>query len=346
MYSDPRSLDVKCAIDAVRSQLSAVSPGLEISTIAYGDDPATLRSAALKIADESYDVAIGPMLSHEVQMVGPAFSAKNIPFFLPIASNPDLAKKFPDAIRMISNSDHYAQLAAANALRSPNNKSILIVTNQSLPYSRDYSEEFIRQLRIRQFKGRITQYKYLLGRADFAAITRTISNSNADLIYAPIYSEDITSLYLSISDAKITAKIFTHAGMFDAKATILAHYDPKILVQFNGIWDRQTRSVSDDRFLKSLATHCDPSLLKPWTMAVWDALNLAIATHARKPNAQGHDFVLAVRKMKFTGILGKWKLDTHHEPIRSLPVYSLQPNGTRLDSVIPASEARQTNEVE
>ena len=346
MYSAARSMDVKCAIDASQSQLAKDHPKIEITTIPYNDDTASLTAAAKKITDASYDVAIGPMLSHEAQIVGSSLSSPAIPLFMPIASNPELTKKFPNTIRMISNSDHYAQLAAANALRSPKNKSIFVITNQSLPYSRDYTQEFMKQLRLRKFKGTVHQYKYLLGQADFKSIVKQVSAADADLIYAPIYSEDLSALYLSLSDAKTTVKIFTHAGLFDAKSTILSHYDPKILVQFNGIWDQQTHSAADQHFLARLASRCDPTELKPWTMAVWDAVNLAIATHDKYPKAQRQAFVDAVKKMTFTGILGKWTLDSHNEPLRSLPVYSLQPKGTKLDAVIPVSEIRQMKEVE
>jgi ABC-type branched-subunit amino acid transport system substrate-binding protein len=343
MYSAPRSADVKCAVDASQSQLKKDHPRLDIQTISYSDDPASLTSAAKIITAESYDVAIGPMLSHEALIIGSSLSASSTPLFLPIASNPELTKKFANTIRMISNSNHYAQLAAANALRSSKNKSIFVMTNQSLPYSRDYTQEFIKQLRLRKFAGEIHQYKYLLGQADFKMAVKTVAAVKADLIYAPIYSEDLSALYFSLSDAKMSVKIFTHAGLFDAKSTILAHYDPNIVVQFNGIWDQQTHSPADQRFLATIASKCDATELKPWTMAVWDAVNLALATHEMYPKAQGQSFVDAVKTMTFTGILGKWTLDTHKEPLRSLPVYSLQPKGSRLDAVIPASEIRGTN---
>lgn len=346
MYSNPRSLDVKCAVDATRPQLKRDHNNIEIETFAYNDDPASLGTATKMIVDTSFDIAVGPMLSHEAQIVGSSLAASAIPLFLPIASNPELTKKFPNTIRMISNSDHYAQLAAANALRSPKNKSIFVITNQSLPYSRDYTQEFIKQLRLRKFKGDIHQYKYLLGQADFKTVLKQLADTKANLIYAPIYSEDLAALYLSLSDAKRSVKIFTHAGLFDAKSMILAHYDPKILVQFNGIWDQKTHSFADRQFLKTLASNCDTTALKPWTMAVWDAINLGLATHETYPDAQRQNFVDAVKKMTFSGILGNWTLDIHKEPLRSLPVYSLQPYGTKLDAVIPASEIRNTREGE
>lgn len=346
MYSDPRSLDIKCAIDTFKKQITKNTPGIDIDLFSYGDDPTTLTASAAKIADSGYDAATGPMLSHEVLMVGPTFSQAHIPLFLPIASNPELTKKFPNTIRMVSSSDHYAQLAAANAVRSPKNKSILVVTNQSLPYSRDYTQEFMKQLRLRQFKGQLTQYKYLLGKADFSKIAKLAADTKADLIYAPVYSEDVSALYLSLSDAKLSTKVFTHAGLFDAQATILAHYDPNVLIQFNGLWDQQTRTPEDEQFLKAIRTRCDTSQIKPWTMGVWDAVNLAIAAHNTDPKARGQAFVQIVHNINFIGILGKWTLDSQREPIRPLPVFSLSPKGTKLETIIPVSEIRQSSEVQ
>lgn len=340
MYSEVRSDDIKCAVKAAAPQLEKLYSDVEIQTIAYPSNPADLKTTSMKILKENYDVVIGPMISHEIQIVAQVLIEKQTPLFLPVASNPELTKLFPATIRMLSTSDHYAQLAAAHAIRSQKTSNILIISNQSLPYSKDYAREFIKQLRLRDFKGQITEYKYLLGQNNFKIIPKILSDSKINFIYAPIYAEDISSLYLTVSDAKISTKIFTHAGIFNAQPTLLAHYDPKILIQFHGIWDQRVKGEHNERFIKIIEKSCGLARTKPWTMAVWDAINLTIATHMKHPSLRALDFVGAVRKMAFTGILGKWELGEDNEPIRSLPIYSLTPTGAQLDLVVSSDETR------
>lgn len=330
---------MKCALEATAIQLQKRHPDLEFKTFPYGTDLLALTKSAQDIVQQNYNVVIGPLLSHEALVTAPIFKGTETVQFLPIASHPELTKSFPNAVRMISNSKHYAKLAVKYALGTGVKNNIFILANDSLPYSTTYRDQFIAQLNFQGYQGKVHTYGYLNGKGDFKTIVAQIRAVGAEFVYAPVYANDISVLYLMLAESGIKTRIFTHAGLFDAKNTLISNFSNNVQVHFNGIWDQHRRGENSNLFFRATANSCDLNTLKPWTFAAWDALDLALRTHDRYPKLRGDVFAAQAQKISFTGLLGPWRLDENRDPIRTLPVFSLHKDGMTLDSVVSLSKA-------
>ncbi|MCX6126994.1 MAG: hypothetical protein NTV34_19895, partial [Proteobacteria bacterium] len=112
LYPKASADDMRCALEATTKLLQESGIAIELNSYPYGTDLRGIKNSAELIASEHYDAVIGPLLSHEALVTAPIFSKAKTTQFLPIASHPDLVKKFPNSVRMLSSASHYATLAA------------------------------------------------------------------------------------------------------------------------------------------------------------------------------------------------------------------------------------------
>ena len=339
LYPKASADDMRCALEATTKLLQKSGIAIELNSYSYGADLTGIKDSAELIATEHYDAVIGPLLSHEALVTAPIFSKAKTTQFLPIASHPDLIKKFPNSVRMLSSASHYATLAAKFVMSKSRNSGVVIVANESLPYSTTYRDVFSQQLRELGFLGKISVYNFMAGKFNSSTVNALISKSPGRIIYAPIYAQDLVYLYRGLGDIKTPNStdrftIFTHAGLFDAKKTLAKEFNPKIEVFFNGIWDLQSRGKNSHLFWQAIRSSCAVSEVKPWTIAAWDALELARRTHTKHPTFSGEHLAEAARRTSFTGDLGQWKLDKNLEPIRSLPVFRFERSRLTLETIV------------
>lgn len=328
--------DYQCIVDGVMKGAKGKDFAVSITRFDYDNSLPSAVQMATAIAKEKYDLVIGPRTSQEALVTASILGAAGIPQILPVASHPDIPSKSKLTLRLVASGERYAKLTAKFVAKNlkPSPTKVLIVSNLSQPYSTFYREAFTRFMKADAPKVTLTYYDFIDGFLDYAAIVEQAKNTGIDVIYAPLYSVEFTELYAAVSAAKFDTNLVTHAGLFEARAIFVKHFRPGIKTYFNGIWDLQKRGPDVAGFDAVTRDACKDIPVSVRSATAYDAAVMALRVLKSEPTARGEVFVKAFKNLKYTGLLGQWKLDEAGDPLRSLNVFSVTKDGFDLVATI------------
>ncbi|MEW6057484.1 MAG: ABC transporter substrate-binding protein [Bdellovibrionota bacterium] len=326
LWSKNTASEYLCVLEAMTKQSIKQGHKVTLTSFEYNNSIPDLLSASEQIVSQGYDIVIGPRTSQEALTTAPVFEKANLPQIVPVASHEEITRKYRNTFRIIGSSESYSKKIAKFIHQVLEPKKIVVVSNLSSPYSTNYRSAILPNLERLKSKATLAYIDLIDGTTDYKTVVDKILKENPEVIYAPVYSVDLTNLYANLSERKISVKIVTHAGMFNATELLNEHYKPGIELFFNGLWDVKSVGHHDHRFKRLLKTDCKGMPENIRTAAAYDAFLLA-AEMTKISAKSGANLVAAARKIKFHGILGEWKSEEFGEPYRPLPIYKFTKKG-------------------
>lgn len=336
LFASSTGKEYICVTKAFREIAKDEGIDVTIDVIEHDNSISDLIQKAHFIVSQKYDVVIGPRTSQEAIATSPIFGAANIPQILPVASyQPPKNSAGRLAVSMVADSERYGALSARLILKHFKPKRILVVVNESQPYSTRYAELLPKQLNDLGYSGKLERAEYIEGYADYDKIAAQAKLFKPEIIYAPLYGMDIGNLYAALARADVSVVLFARAGIFELRDILKSQYSPKVKLIFNGIWDNTLRGPWRQQFRKMMLHSCKGIEIGVRAVTGFDSLRLLLETIKEKPGLRGEGLADALKSKPFSGLMGERRYDKKTSTLLlSMPVFEHDSDGFKLFEIV------------
>ena len=277
---------------------------------------------AVKLAlKKNVDLVIGTRTSQQAIVASRLFDKHNIPFIVPMASNPDITKNKKNVLRILSSSKRYSYLISKAIHKRFNPKKVLVVENKSLAYSQFYANETPENLKKRNKDTDIEGLSVISGQKDFRPLVKKIFSFRPDIIYLPLYTIQTSAIITEVLKSFKGLKAFSHGGIIDGKDYffLISKKNSKLEIYFNGLIDENAKSPFREEYLSIMKNECSQYKAEPRSAIVYDSVKFTISGLKSEINIK-KDLIKNLKKKTFHGVTGLLKYGEDGEPIRGLPL--------------------------
>lgn len=323
LYSHSTGSEYICVISETLKQYS---DRLSISShvFDYENDMNKLAEQVKKIKNETFNVVFGPRISGEATLVANILDKENIPV-IPIGSSLDsVTRDYQNTFRMVGDAKQNSLKFASFIQKRIKAKKILIVTNLSIPYSTEYRDLMTKNLA----DADITYFNYINGETNFQSVTDIVRKNNIDLVYAPIYDLDLAELYKQLSMTELKTTILTHAGLYNATDLMTSISSGNIKLLYNGLRD-SNYNVSQYQVFKKITKSCNIDHKNVRAALAFETANIVAESLLSDEFKKHSNLTMAIKKLKYRGLLGRWQLDEYRNPDRPLHIYQFTSTGSK-----------------
>ena len=187
--------------------------------VLFEDDksnPQEATNKVLQLIDRDKVVALlGEIASSRSKAGGIIASKKKIPMITPSSTNPDVTRVGPFVFRVCYTDDTQAQAGAEFILGKLGKKRVGLLFASDDLYSSGLADEFRKELKKRG--GELVKEKgFLKKETNFTTYLNEIKEAKPDVIYAPIYYNQMTLIARQGKAAGIEGSLFIGADGWDA----------------------------------------------------------------------------------------------------------------------------------
>lgn len=320
-------LEMSCITNALVED--ARKEGMDIT---YEDidphwSPIETALAAKKIVSEKkFDAVVGTIVSQEALSASKVLGDGGIPFISPAGTHPDITKNNPLVLRVPFDDIQQASLLAkltANELRP---KKIAIVINTSNTYSDFISKEYRKELARQGSAIPIVEFEILDDFSDFDGLVRKIMASGADLVFAPLWEEQVASIYPRLASKK-TAMTLLAGDTIDGRPAflkLLGPLSPQIQFIFSSYWNGKLSGPYADKFRKLHASYCAKYPISRVSVTAFDAANLVIQALKKGPIGSHAELVRRMKALKLDGLTGRLVYDESNTPHKPISLFKVE----------------------
>lgn len=334
LFSKSTGEEFQCVAKAMQLEADQAQIAIKFELFDFDNTTSELLIKSKNIIKDRFDLVIGPRTSQEALITKPLFSKAGIPQILPIATHPDLRSNDGLVITMVPSALRYSDLGAKLVLRKLRSKTVLIVVNDSLPYSVTYASLFQTALKKHGFKGRIETIRFINGYPKYDQIVARAMEIGADLVYTPLYGADVSGIYSALSRMKVKTILFAGAGIFELRDIAKGFNPENVRLLFNGIWDGEIRGRYALNFKQLIKDSCLGNAAGLRIPIAHDTFRLVLEVAASNPRVRGAELGKLLQTHKFSGLLGKRSFDKTGEPLLPMPIFEVKNNEFRLFYVV------------
>ena len=334
LFAQSTGKEYICVTKAFQEIAKAEGANIKIDVVEHDNSISDLLQKTNSIVAQKYDIVIGPRTSQEAIATSAILTAAKIPQILPVASY--LAPNAATGrltVTMVPDSERYSALSAKLIMKRIKPKNILVIVNESQPYSTNYADLLPKHLKELGYSGKIGQFEYIEGSADYDKIAAKAKDSKADLIYAPLYGMDIGNLYGALAKANMRTTLFARA--FELRDILKRQYSPAVKLIFNGIWDQKMRGPYAAQFQKLLKDSCKDIEVGVRAVTGFDSLRLLLDTIKTNPELRGQELAKAIATKSYSGLMGDRKFDMKSGALLlSMPIFEHNKGGFKIYEVV------------
>ncbi len=281
------------------------------------------------ISQKKYDVAIGTTLSSQALIVSKILNQSKIPFFAPLATHPEVVEGKQFSSRLPFSDRQQAKALARFSIKSVKKiSSILIINNQSLPYSTFLSEKYQEEILKENPEIKIKKVTYIDGKFNKDDIISIFQEIHYDIVFAPIYSLDVANTYAAIVSVIKSPTILISSDTVGAKGSfITAMGKQNSLLKFFFV-QHNPKNFSGpfaNNFKKLFENKCGKYQLTMNAAAGFDLANATLnAVFSPRYNGSSESFIQELRTQKYKGVLGDLIFNANGESIKPIHIYSIQ----------------------
>jgi branched-chain amino acid transport system substrate-binding protein len=191
--------------------------------VLFEDDksnPQEATNKVLQLIDRDKVVALlGEIASSRSKAGGIIANKKKVPMITPSSTNPDVTKVGPFVFRVCYTDDTQAQAGAELILNKLGKKRVGLLFASDDLYSSGLADEFRKELKKRG--GELVKEKgFLKKETNFTTYLNEIKEAKPDIIYAPIYYNQMTLIARQGKAAGIEGSMFVGADGWDANELV------------------------------------------------------------------------------------------------------------------------------
>lgn len=323
--------DTKNGVDLAVKQINAAGgiKGKEIDLIFYdtASKAKEAGTAATKLASQdNVLVAMGAVASSLSLAAGPVFNDAGIPMVSPSSTNPDVTEVGKNIFRICYLDDFQGGACAIFASKDLKAKKAAILKNNDDAYSTGLADYF--RLRFKALGGEIVaEEAYGKGTKDFNTQITNIKGKNPDIIFVPVYYNDVALIAKQVRGQGITVPLLGGDG-WESSELIPTAGDALEGCYFGNHYSQEDKSKNVQDFVKGYKKEYGktPSSLAALGYDVVWVIKKAIEDAGEFDRTKIRDALANLKD--YEGVTGKFSIDKNRNAKKSISI--LKVKGSRF----------------
>lgn len=324
VYGIATNNGVKIAVDEINNAGGIL--GKQINYVYYdekGDVTEALNAYNKLVQNDRVAALVGDVTSKPTLAVAQRAARDKVPMITATGTADNITAAGTNVFRTCFIDPFQGELMASYGAKKLNGKTAAIIYNISDDYSKGLMEAFKASAKSMGINVVATE-GYAKGTMDFSAQLTNIKNKNPDILFVPVYYQDVALIAVQAKKAGLAAKLLGGDG-WDG---VVDKIDKSQMDAINGAYFcSQYSAESADANMKAfLQKYKDTYKSEANQFAVlgYDAMKMMAQAITKAGSTDSAAITKALAAIDFTGLTGNIKFDSKRNPIKKAAITTIE----------------------
>ena len=304
--------------------------GKQIEYIYYdekGDTTEATNAYNKLVQDDKVVAIIGDVTTKPTLAVAQTSQQDNIPIITATATAAEVTLTGPNIFRACFTDPFQGELMASYASEKLGATKVAILSDMADDYSSGIAEAFVAKAEELGMQV-VADEKYQDGDVDFKSQLTNIKGQNPDVLFLPVYYEDLRLISAQAKEVGVTAQL---CGADGWDSVLTDNFDSSMLN--GGVFCSQYSTEStDERVQNFISTYKEKYEMDPNMFAVlaYDATNMMAQAISDAGSTDSQAIIDAMAALEYDGLTGRMTFDEDRNPQKSAVIVSIQDNAYKF----------------
>ena len=304
--------------------------GKQIEYIYYDEkgDTTEATNAYNKLVQGDKVVAIiGDVTTKPTLAVAQTSQQDNIPIITATATAAEVTLTGPNIFRACFTDPFQGELMASYASEKLGATKVAVLSDMADDYSSGIAEAFVAKAEELGMQV-VADEKYQDGDVDFKSQLTNIKSQNPDVLFLPVYYEDLRLISAQAKEVGVTAQL---CGADGWDSVLTDNFDSSVLN--GGVFCSQYSTEStDERVQNFISAYKEKYEMDPNMFAVlaYDATNMMAQAISDAGSTDSQAIIDAMAALEYDGLTGHMTFDEDRNPQKSAVIVSIQDNAYKF----------------
>lgn len=304
--------------------------GKQIEYIYYdekGDTTEATNAYNKLVQDDKVVAIIGDVTTKPTLAVAQTSQQDNIPIITATATAAEVTLTGPNIFRACFTDPFQGELMASYASEKLGATKVAVLSDMADDYSSGIAEAFVAKAEELGMQV-VADEKYQDGDVDFKSQLTNIKGQNPDVLFLPVYYEDLRLISAQAKEVGVTAQL---CGADGWDSVLTDNFDSSVLN--GGVFCSQYSTEStDERVQNFISTYKEKYEMDPNMFAVlaYDATNMMAQAISDAGSTDSQAIIDAMAALEYDGLTGRMTFDEDRNPQKSAVIVSIQDNAYKF----------------
>lgn len=300
--------------------------GKQIEYIYYdekGDTTEATNAYNKLVQDDKVVAIIGDVTTKPTLAVAQTSQQDNIPIITATATAAEVTLTGPNIFRACFTDPFQGELMASYASEKLGATKVAVLSDMADDYSSGIAEAFVAKAEELGMQV-VADEKYQDGDVDFKSQLTNIKGQNPDVLFLPVYYEDLRLISAQAKEVGVTAQL---CGADGWDSVLTDNFDSSVLD--GGVFCSQYSTEStDERVQNFISAYKEKYEMDPNMFAVlaYDATNMMAQAISDAGSTDSQAIIDAMAALEYDGLTGHMTFDEDRNPQKSAVIVSIQDN--------------------
>lgn len=304
--------------------------GKQIEYIYYdekGDTTEATNAYNKLVQDDKVVAIIGDVTTKPTLAVAQTSQQDNIPIITATATAAEVTLTGPNIFRACFTDPFQGELMASYASEKLGATKVAVLSDMADDYSSGIAEAFVAKAEELGMQV-VADEKYQDGDVDFKSQLTNIKGQNPDVLFLPVYYEDLRLISAQAKEVGVTAQL---CGADGWDSVLTDNFDSSVLN--GGVFCSQYSTEStDERVQNFISAYKEKYEMDPNMFAVlaYDATNMMAQAISDAGSTDSQAIIDAMAALEYDGLTGHMTFDEDRNPKKSAVIVSIQDNAYKF----------------
>ena len=304
--------------------------GKQIEYIYYdekGDATEAVNAYNKLVQNDQVVAIIGDVTTKPTLAVAQQSQQDNIPIITASATAAEVTTTGPNIFRACFTDPFQGELMASYASEKLGASTVAVLYDMADDYSSGIAEAFVAKAGELGMTV-VAEEKYQDGDVDFKSQLTNIKGQNPDVLFLPVYYEDLRLISAQANEVGVTA---TLCGADGWDSVLTDNFDSSVLD--GGVFCSQYSTEStDERVQNFISTYKEKYEMDPNMFAVlaYDATYMMATAIENAGSTDSQAIIDAMAALEYDGLTGHMTFDADRNPQKSAVIVSIQDNAYKF----------------
>ncbi len=304
--------------------------GKQIKYIYYdekGDTTEATNAYNKLVQDDKVVAIIGDVTTKPTLAVAQTSQQDNIPIITATATAAEVTLTGPNIFRACFTDPFQGELMASYASEKLGATKVAVLSDMADDYSSGIAEAFVAKAEELGMQV-VADEKYQDGDVDFKSQLTNIKGQNPDVLFLPVYYEDLRLISAQAKEVGVTAQL---CGADGWDSVLTDNFDSSVLN--GGVFCSQYSTESTDERVQSFISaykekyEMDPNM---FAVLAYDATNMMAQAISDAGSTDSQAIIDAMAALEYDGLTGHMTFDEDRNPKKSAVIVSIQDNAYKF----------------
>ena len=300
--------------------------GKQIEYIYYdekGDTTEATNAYNKLVQDDKVVAIIGDVTTKPTLAVAQTSQQDNIPIITATATAAEVTLTGSNIFRACFTDPFQGELMASYASEKLGATKVAVLSDMADDYSSGIAEAFVAKAEELGMQV-VADEKYQDGDVDFNSQLTNIKGQNPDVLFLPVYYEDLRLISAQAKEVGVTAQL---CGADGWDSVLTDNFDSSVLN--GGVFCSQYSTESTDERVQSFISaykekyEMDPNM---FAVLAYDATNMMAQAISDAGSTDSQAIIDAMAALEYDGLTGHMTFDEDRNPKKSAVIVSIQDN--------------------